>query len=68
MQFSGYPPEGARTPETQPRGALRPQIAGSRGSLPVGPAWLLFRKDPQVTPVRGVREREPFCQHGSQEG
>lgn len=64
MQFSDYPLEGARTPETQPFRVLSPQGAVSCVFLLVDPLWLLFREEPQVTPVKRFREGSIFVNTG----
>lgn len=64
MQFSDYPLEGARTPETQPFCALSPQGAVSCVFLLMDPLSLLFREEPQVTPVKRFREGSIFVNTG----
>lgn len=64
MQFSGYPLEGARTPETQPFCALSSQGAVSCVFLLMDPLSLLFREEPQVTPVKSFREGSIFVNTG----
>lgn len=63
MQFSDYPLEGARTPETQPFRALSPS-SSFLCFLLVDPLWLQFREEPQVTPVKKFREGSIFVNTG----